>query len=304
MTKIRSSSTSRVRDRRGSAGGSGLSVPGFGGAGGGGGGLPMGLGAGGGIIGLLVVAAVIFLPQLFGGDGSDNSTSFGAVQDEGGDVVCETEMERIVCGAVDDVVGYWDGQFPVSFQGAFPATDTVFFSGSTDTAGCGRATAQVGPFYCPADQLVYFDLDFLVQLQGEFGATGDLAAQYIVAHEYGHHVQNVTGIADRVRATQERFPGSANEMSVAMELQADCFAGAWAASAAERGQLDHPDEIAEALDAAEAVGDDRIMESAGQRVNPENFTHGTAAQRRMWFERGFTTGDPERCTTFEGGLAP
>ena len=303
VTKIRSRSSSRVRDRRGASGGGG---GGFGfplGGGGGGGGIP--IKAGGGIIGLLILAAVVILPQLLGsgGDGSGNSALTPAGDDASGPTACETELEQVVCGAVDDVSIYWEEQFPVSFQGAFPGTDTVFFSGAT-TTGCGRASAQTGPFYCPADQLVYFDLDFLQQLQENFGATGDLAAQYIVAHEYGHHVQNVTGINDRVRTIQQQSPDVANEFSVALELQADCFAGAWASSVAERDLFDRPEEIEEALAAAEAVGDDRIMESAGQEVNPESFTHGSAEQRRTWFETGFTSGDPEECRTFNGALAP
>ena len=274
-----------------------MSIPGLGRSGGGLG-FPTGKAAGGGIIGLLVVAAVIFLPQLFGGGGTEVPLA-----DQSGPTACQTELEQVVCGAVDDVSIYWEQQFPRSFQGAFPGTDTVFFSGSTST-GCGVGSAQTGPFYCPVDQLVYFDLDFLAQLQDEFGATGDLAAQYIVAHEYGHHVQNVTGISDRVRSLQQRFPESANELSVALELQADCFAGAWAASVAERGLFDRAGEIEEALRAAEAVGDDRIMESAGREVDPESFTHGTAEQRRSWFETGASAGDPESCTTFDGSLAP
>jgi predicted metalloprotease len=260
----------------------------------------MRLGAGGGIVGLIVLAAVVILPQLLdsGGGGLGGSTD-----DSSGAVACETELEQVVCGAVDDVSVYWEAQFPASFQGVYPGTDTVFFSGATQT-GCGRASAQTGPFYCPADQLVYFDLDFLEQLQARFGATGDLAAQYIVAHEYGHHVQDVTGISGRVRQVQQRFPTSANEFSVALELQADCFAGAWASSVARRGLFDRDDEIVEALAAAEAVGDDRIMASAGQEVDPESFTHGSAEQRRSWFQTGFSTGDPEQCRTFNGALAP
>jgi predicted metalloprotease len=268
--------------------------------GGGRGGVP--IKAGGGVVGLLIVLAIVFLPQLFG-DGGGSSSSSGAVPAAGGDVICETEIEQVVCGAVDDVSLYWEQQYPQSFQGRFPGTETVLFSGVVDT-GCGRATAQTGPFYCPGDQLVYFDLDFLEQLQAEFSATGDLAAQYIVAHEYGHHVQNVTGISDRVRQAQQRSPGAANALSVATELQADCFAGAWASSVAERGLFDRPDEITEALAAAEAVGDDRILAQAGRVVDPDLFTHGTAEQRRTWFERGFETGDPEACTTFDGSLAP
>jgi predicted metalloprotease len=263
------------------------------------------MGAGGGVIGLLILAAVIILPQVLGsGGGSDDSAVSPAIDDGTGSTACVTEIEQVVCGAVDDVSIYWENQYPQSFQGAFPGTDTVFFSGAVQTGGCGGASAQMGPFYCPADQLVYFDLDFLQQLQADFGTTGDLAAQYIVAHEYGHHVQNVTGISDRVRQIQQQSPGSANEFSVALELQADCFAGAWASSVAERGLFDREGEIEEALAAAEAVGDDRIMESAGMDVNPESFTHGTAEQRRTWFETGFTTGDPEQCRTFNDALAP
>ena len=265
---------------------------------------------GGGLLGLLVVLAIVVLPQMLDGgtvadqrfnDPSNQPFSNAGNAGDAGDgfVQCETELEQIVCGAVDDVSEYWEVQYPQTFQGRFPGTETVFFSGVVDT-GCGQAPAEVGPFYCPADQLVYFDLSFLEQLQREFGAGGDLAAQYIVAHEYGHHVQNVTGISDRARSAGP--PG--NEASVALELQADCFAGAWASSLRERDLFSKPGEIAEALVAAEAVGDDRIQERAGRSVNPENFTHGTAEQRRSWFERGFRTGDPASCATFGGSLAP
>ncbi len=258
--------------------------------------------AGGGVLGLLLVAAVILLPQLLGGSGDSTSTGL-STSSAGAPAVCETELEQVVCGAVDDVTLYWEAQYPRSFAGAFPGTDTVLFSGATDT-GCGRASASVGPFYCPVDQLVYFDLSALADLQARFGATGDLAAQYIVAHEYGHHVQHVTGIGDRVRAAQQRFPSSVNELSVAQELQADCFAGAWARSVSDRGLLDSPDEIVEAQQAAAAVGDDRIMEASGMTVDPERFTHGSARQREFWFVAGFDTGDPEACITFDGSLAP
>jgi predicted metalloprotease len=305
MTKIRSGSSGRIRDRRGSGGG-GSSLGGM--LGGGGGGIPIPMKAGGGLVGIIVLVAIVVISQLGGGDGAGApglGAQRGAVDDsDGGEVACQTEIEQVVCGAVDDVSLYWEEQFPVSFQGAFSGTDTVFFSGGVQTDGCGGASSQSGPFYCPADQLVYFDLGFLEQLQAEFGATGDLAAQYIVAHEYGHHVQNITGISDRTNAAQQQNPGVANEFSVALELQADCFAGAWAASVAERGLFDREGEIEEALGAAEAVGDDRILESAGREVNPESFTHGSAEQRRTWFAKGFETGDPEQCTTFNGSLAP
>jgi predicted metalloprotease len=146
---------------------------------------------------------------------------------------------------------------------------------------------------------VYFDLDFLVQLQRQFGAQGDLAAQYIVAHEYGHHVQNLLGINAQVRRAQQNDPSRANQYSVALELQADCFAGAWVRNVADRKMLDDPDEVAEALNAAAAVGDDRIQEQTQGRSDPETFTHGTSQQRQDWFTRGYRTGDPNRCTTFD-----
>ncbi len=264
--------------------------------------------AGGGIVGLLVLVAVVVITQLGGGNNA-GAPGLGvgdeAIDDAGAaDAACVTEIEQVVCGAVDDVSLYWEEQFPVSFNGAFSGTDTVFFSGSTQTQGCGGASAESGPFYCPADQLVYFDLDFLEQLQANFGATGDLAAQYIVAHEYGHHVQNITGISDLMRGAQERNPSQANALSVSLELQADCFAGAWASSVAERGLFDREGEIEEALGAAEAVGDDRILESAGRSVDRDSFTHGSAEERRTWFETGFQSADPEACTTFDGSLAP
>ncbi len=296
MTRIRSTSTSRVRDRRGQGGG-GFSIPGLGG-GGGGMGFPMK--AGGGLIGLLVLAAAILLPRLLGGGsqpvsapslgGADGSDSLGPTD-------CETEIEQVVCGATDDVAEYWIIAYPQAFGGRqYEETFTEFFSGAVNTA-CGQASSQVGPFYCPADGLVYFDLEFLQQLQQQFGATGDLAAQYIVAHEYGHHVQNLLGISTEVNRASAEDPSNANRYSVALELQADCFAGVWAHDAEQQGQLD-PGEIDEAINAASAVGDDRIQQQTQGRVTPENWTHGSSEQRVSWFRRGFESGDPNRCDTF------
>jgi len=255
--------------------------------------------AGGGILGLVVVLAAVFLPRLLSGGGqgfagSEDPALSGA---DAGPVACETEIEQIVCGAVDDVSEYWLAEFPDLWGRPYDEADTVFFTGATNT-GCGQGNAQMGPFYCPADALVYFDLDFLLRLQQQFGATGDLAAQYIVAHEYGHHVQNLLGVSRDVRRLQQQNPGLANQYSVALELQADCFAGAWAQSADQRAQLE-PGEIAEALNAAAAVGDDRIQSGSGMAVDPDSFTHGTSEQRVQWFRRGYDTGDPRRCTTFD-----
>lgn len=320
MTKIRSRSSSRIQDRRGQGGGgtSGglgdLLKGGLGGSGGSGsgGGLPIpgGLGGlakgGGGLVMVLVLAAVFILPKLLGG-GAGSLTAGGtpvapategaASVASGGETPCDSELEQILCGATDDVSEYWIDQLPLSFGVDYIDTQTVFFSGYTNT-GCGQASSQTGPFYCPLDSLVYFDLDFLVTLQNQFGATGDLAAQYIVAHEFGHHVQNVLGINEQVRRAQQDDPQRANQYSVALELQADCFAGAWARDASDRELFDDPSEVEEALNAAAAVGDDTIQEKTSGRIDPESWTHGSSAQRVEWFRRGYQTGDPQSCSTF------
>ena len=300
MTKIRSTDASRIQDRRGQGGGGGgLSFPGLGG-GGGGMGIPMK--AGGGILGLIVVLAALFLPRLLGGSQQaldDTGIAPEPGPGDGDDVVqCETELEQILCGGVDDVSDYWIAEYPQAFGGQYREADTVFFTGATNT-GCGQASAQIGPFYCPADELVYFDLDFLTQLQNQFGATGDLAAQYIVAHEYGHHVQNVLGVSSEVSRLQQQNPVTANRYSVALELQADCFAGAWA----QRRRAPRPARP-RARSARRSTPPPRSATTASSsrpaaRVNPDSFTHGTSEQRVSWFRRGFETGDPRQCNTFD-----
>jgi predicted metalloprotease len=318
MTKIRSRDASRIQDRRGQGGGrapGGLGdVLGTGGGGlqipGGVGGMGTLLKGGGGLVMLLVIGAVLILPKLLGGDlgagvsGPATGTELAGDGDDAGaitsgdsDQACSSELEQILCGATNDVSEYWSQQLPLSFGVGYVESGTVFFSGSTQT-GCGQASSQTGPFYCPLDGLVYFDLDFLVRLQNQFGATGDLAAQYIVAHEYGHHVQNVLGINEEMRRAQQADPQRANQYSVALELQADCFAGAWARDASDRDLFDDRREVEEALNAASAVGDDTIQQKTSGRVDPETWTHGSSAQRVEWFQRGFQTGDPQRCTTF------
>ena len=176
----------------------------------------------------------------------------------------------------------------------------VFFTQATRT-GCGAASASTGPFYCPADQEIYIDLGFLQQLQDQFGAQGQFAQAYILAHEFGHHLQTLLGTEPKVRAAQQRNPSLANEYSVALELQADCYAGAWAKLADQSQQNGiklTADNIREAQNAAAAVGDDRIQRKVQGRVNPESFTHGTGDQRRTWFTTGFETGNIDRCDTF------
>ena len=255
--------------------------------------------AGGGVLGLIVVLAALFLPKLLGGASQSLATSDPGPAGDAPveEVQCPTEIEQIVCGAVEDVSEYWIATYPQIGDGQYREAFTNVFSGGVNT-GCGQASSQMGPFYCPADEGVYFDLDFLVQMQQQLGAPGDLAAQYIVAHEYGHHVQNVLGVSTEVSQRQQQNPGDANRLSVALELQADCFAGAWARSADERGLLEQG-EISEAIDAAAAVGDDRIQSQAGMRVDADTFTHGSSEQRVSWFRRGYDTGDPGRCTTFQ-----
>ncbi|HEY0143905.1 MAG TPA: neutral zinc metallopeptidase [Thermoanaerobaculia bacterium] len=165
-------------------------------------------------------------------------------------------------------------------------------------SGCGGASAQSGPFYCPADERVYIDLSFYDELQKRFGAPGDFAQAYVIAHEVGHHVQHVLGIAPRVREAQERDPRNANEYSIRLELQADCFAGLWGNSTQQRNILEGGD-VEEGLNAAAAIGDDRIQREAGRRVSPESFTHGTSAQRVEWFRRGLQGGRVADCDTFK-----
>jgi predicted metalloprotease len=187
----------------------------------------------------------------------------------------------------------------------YRSAQTIIFSGSVQT-GCGNATTDVGPFYCPADGKAYFDLGFFDELTTRFGAQGGSFAQgYVVAHEYGHHIQNLLGTSDQVG--RETGPESG---SVRLELQADCYAGAWAKNATTTtGANGRPlfasitaNDIKIALDAAASVGDDRIQSKAQGRVTPENFTHGTSAQRQKWFTTGYQTGDPNKCTTFNGNV--
>ena len=155
----------------------------------------------------------------------------------------------------------------------------------------------MGPFYCPLDQKIYIDLGFYDELKTRFGADGDFAQAYALAHEFGHHIQHVLGTDAKVRQAQSSSPGEANQLSVAMELQADCYAGVWANSTQKRNILSAGD-VEEAMTAASAVGDDRIQQQTGQRVNVDAFTHGSAAQRTEWFGRGFQSGDPRSCDTF------
>ncbi|MEM8770228.1 MAG: neutral zinc metallopeptidase [Pseudomonadota bacterium] len=186
----------------------------------------------------------------------------------------------------------------------YPAPKLVMFSGSV-TSACGYASAAAGPFYCPADRKVYLDTSFFNELSQRFGAPGDFAAAYVIAHEVGHHIQTVTGITDQIRSAQQRArrQEDANQLQVRMELQADCYAGVWANRAERtRDYLDDGD-IEEGLRAASAIGDDTLQRNAGRRVTPESFTHGTSEQRQRWFTTGFRSGAANACDTFaDAGL--
>jgi predicted metalloprotease len=293
MTKIRSRDASMIDDRRGRSSGGGGGLGSLGSA------LPGGLKAGGGLLGIVVVLASILLPKILGAGGSTTGLSSDTGSAEVADGTCSSDLEQIVCGATVDVQTYWQTALPQFFNTSFQDTKTVFFTQSVST-GCGSATSETGPFYCPLDNLVYIDLGFMQQLEQQFiGAPTDLAEQYIVAHEYGHHVQNLLGTNAQAQEAQQNDPSRANQYSVALELQADCYAGAWVGDAASRSQLDTASEIDEALAAAEGVGDDRIQQKTQGRIDPESWTHGSAEQRQNWFKRGFDTRDPRNCNTFD-----
>jgi predicted metalloprotease len=198
-----------------------------------------------------------------------------------------------------DVQDTWAEIFAGSGE-SYSRAKLVLFSSAT-TSGCGAASSATGPFYCPTDRFVYLDTSFFDELHQRFGAPGDFAQAYVIAHEIGHHVQTVTGVSEQVQQESRRRPDEANQLSVRLELQADCYAGVWGHSAANRGLLD-PGDLEEALAAAAAIGDDRIQRESGAKVNQDTWTHGSSEQRQHWFERGFDSGDPNRCDTFSSDI--
>jgi predicted metalloprotease len=291
----------QIEDRRGESGGGGGGLGGFGG---GGGGfripLPVHMSLGGTIV--VLVLYFVFRGFAGGGGGSSGSASPGAapVADRptkgipaGQDP--DRKLVEFVSFVVDDVQKTWAQKLSDMGKSYKPA-HLVLYTEAT-SSGCGTAQSSFGPFYCPNDGKVYIDLSFYRELVRRFGAPGDFAQAYVIAHEYGHHIQDLLGIEAKVRQLQEEHPRQQNELSVKLELQADCFAGIWANSTDQRHLLEAGD-VDEALGAASAVGDDRLQQQAGRQVNPESFTHGSAAQRSSWFKRGFQAGKLDACDTF------
>ena len=252
------------------------------------GGVPA-IGGGLGVVGLIVVVLLNVLGGGGGGGGLSlpNLAPVAAPSEPGGTIPPDDDAAQFMSFVLDDVQGAWQQIFSDANR-RYDDTTLVLFSDATQT-GCGVGQSATGPFYCPADQKVYIDLTFWQELKDRFGASGDFAQAYVVAHEVGHHVQKLLGISDQV---------SSREDGIKLELQADCFAGVWGNRAQAAGLLERGD-LEEGLGAAAAVGDDRIQEQTQGRVNPETWTHGSSEQRMEWFETGFDSGDPEQCDTFD-----
>ena len=216
------------------------------------------------------------------------------------ETAAEAEVSDMLKAVLAETENVWTELLP-RFQRQYAAPTLVLFKDAVQSA-CGTANAAVGPFYCPVDQKIYIDTAFYDDLEQRFGAPGDFAQAYVLAHEVGHHVQTLLGISNQVREAQSRNPGAQNQIQVMMELQADCFAGVWAARThAERPFLEQGD-IEEGLNAAAAVGDDRIQQETQGQVNPDRWTHGSSQQRQTWFDNGFQSGDMNRCDTFGGSI--
>lgn len=272
-----------VEDRRSQSGGGGFQ---FGGT---------HLGIGGAVI--LLVLSILFKTNLFtliGGGTGDSSTSVS--QPDPSRDAAEKPLVEFVSFVLDDTQNTWTQLLPQQTGTAYRHAKLVLFRNYTES-GCGGARSTTGPFYCPEDEKVYIDLGFFDELNRRFQAPGQLAQAYVLAHELGHHIQKLTGIEGKVRQLQESNPGEAKPLSVKLELQADCFAGVWAHSTQQRGLLEKGD-VESALNAASAVGDDRLQKMSTGHVSPESFTHGSSQQRMRWFNTGLDSGTIAACNTF------
>src|SRR3954466_2496495 len=266
---------------------------------------PRGMVMGGGAGTLILIVVVMLLggdprqllqqqpgPPGQNGPGIQPGQRIGAV-----DGPQQAELTHFVKVVLRDTEVVWDDLFRQRGE-KYRYPKLVLFSGAVDSA-CGMTSSAVGPFYCPEDERVYLDLSFYRELKTRFGAPGDFAQAYVIAHEVGHHVQKLLGISDQVAAARRRAGrNESNQLSVRLELQADFFAGVWANHAQQHFQFLEPGDIDEALNCAEAIGDDQLQQQAGRRVVPDSFTHGSSAQRKKWFKRGWTTGDMTQGDTF------
>ena len=264
---------------------------------GGGGGFP---GGGGGQLGCGAIVVALIGVFIFGVDpaqmlGSMEGVQQGApAQQQGGESAAEICDDNAYATEACNALASLDQTWQPIFQQAgaeFRQPYLVFYTGGTGSA-CGSATSAVGPFYCPGDQSIYLDTSFYDQMDRELGARGDFARYYVIAHEYGHHVQTITGVSSQIRSAQQQNPGAANRLQVLMELQADCYAGVWAAK--NRNAIE-PGDFEEGMTAASAIGDDTLMRRAGRAVSPESFTHGTSAQRMQALRLGLDSGDDTQC---------
>jgi predicted metalloprotease len=292
--------TSQIDDERGSGGG-----------GGGFGGLPIG---GGGLTGIIVTVLIALVGGYFGINqlgGSGSSSQTGDNTSLSQKCSQSDKLKQLDCRNalyVNSIQAFWRDELPQSFGEQYQPAKTVFFANAVRT-GCGNADSGTGPFYCPADDKVYIDLTFYKLLADQLGAPGEFAQPYVLAHEYGHHVQDLVGIEAQMRRDQQRNPSQANKLSVRLELQADCFAGVWAKGAT--GTTDSSgqkifksitaQDIQQGLDTAAKIGDDTLQQRSGGTINPAEFTHGTSAQRQEWFANGYKSGDPKACDTFAAG---
>jgi predicted metalloprotease len=292
----------QVEDRRGAGGGGGLGGIGMGGLGGGGG-IPIPVG--GGIGGIIITIIIIVVLNLLGGQSLGGSVGGLGGEQGGGGAAASLDPNdtsgQFVNAVTVDVQTFWADRFSASGK-SYQQTVTVLFTGQTQS-GCGVASSDTGPFYCPADKKVYLDTAFFDELSQRFGAPGDFARAYVIAHEFGHHVQDELGIMDKVAQAQQSNPSSANDQSIRLELQADCLAGVWAHSVYATPDQSNVESITDkdvqdALNAAAAVGDDRIQQQATGTIVKESWTHGSAEQRAKWFNTGFKGGTTAGCDTF------
>jgi predicted metalloprotease len=274
--------SSDIEDRRDQTGG------------GGGGGLKLGIG---GII-ILGILSLVFKQNFFAllDNGSGSSTGTAVSQPDPAKDEAEKPLVQFVTFVLNDTQKTWEGLLPQQTNKQYRHAKLVLFRNQTDSA-CGGADSATGPFYCPGDEKVYIDLGFYDELKQRFGAPGEFAQAYVLAHEVGHHIQKILGTESKVRQLQSENPQAGNTLSVAVELQADCYAGVWAHSTQQRGLLD-PADVQSALGAASAVGDDHIQKMTRGRVQPETFTHGSSQQRMDWFNKGLNSGLISACNTF------